>query len=237
MHQYLTDDAFNLLVRTVTSLLRAYSQAHLGLCGRRWVWEDCDAEGFEGLRIGTRVASFFACAQLIGNAACLSLQFCFPQSGISSRTGNRYLFWRGVCQATAAPIQAFRGIFKVAAFGDEREVEDWVVNLIRGFVLIPIASWSLLRQYFTTGYGTASPPPGTQLRFHSPSGRRKANLGVMARHYRRRIGAVTKPVTVDPAEKPAVSKPKRSCWQYVCPWFLWLFWGCVAFVAVSAYHW
>mmetsp|Transcript_40642 Transcript_40642/g.106825 ORF Transcript_40642/g.106825 Transcript_40642/m.106825 type:complete len:259 (+) Transcript_40642:57-833(+) len=171
-HQWRSGDPKMFLVRAGASLLRVGVQFHTAVCGRTWPADGCDLDGWSDIRLPLRIAACAAGSQLIGNALWLILHYLYPASGVTATTGCRFLWWRGVWRIILCVINLFRGSYKIDVYLTSTTVYrgpvEISVNFLRGGMLTPVAVWSLLRQYQTTGTGVVvaqdahgiSLPPG-----------------------------------------------------------------------------
>merc|ERR1712150_85752 len=78
------------------------------------------------------------------------------------RHGNVQLLRRSMVQAFGIPIHLFRGVGKIVILTGtpyQRQPVEIAVNFLRCFVILGV-SWSLYRQWITSGTGL--PPPQEQ---------------------------------------------------------------------------
>merc|ERR1712048_207407 len=92
--------------------------------------------------------------RMLLNALSLTLQFCFPERGVTDFYGNEQLFYRGCIRAAGIPIYLARGMHKISSLMGttwEREPLEIAIDFIRGLVVIPIQAWSLFQQWRYSG--------------------------------------------------------------------------------------
>eukprot|EP00928_Gymnodinium_smaydae_P076240 TRINITY_DN5922_c0_g1_i1.p1 TRINITY_DN5922_c0_g1~~TRINITY_DN5922_c0_g1_i1.p1 ORF type:complete len:551 (-),score=63.01 TRINITY_DN5922_c0_g1_i1:27-1679(-) len=153
--QWRTADPKMFLLRALCSWARAIISAHAAGCGRRWPWEDCSTAGWYDIRLPLRICHCLASLRMVFNGLSLYLQYKFPKRGVGIR-GNEQLFYRGCIQATGVPLHLCRAMIKIGQLSGteyQRLPVEVGINFIRAFSTIPIASWSLMNQWMTTGTG------------------------------------------------------------------------------------
>ena len=140
------------LVRAFTSFGRCLGLIHLLTCGRRWPGGECITNAWSDCRQPFRIIHCFAAARMLLNGVTLCLQYNYPTSALCNR-GNEQLFFRGCVRATGIPIHLLRGFLKPGILFDtefERLPVETFANFTRAFFLIPISSFSLFHQWYTT---------------------------------------------------------------------------------------
>lgn len=95
------------------------------------------------------------CAFFFLNGLSLTLQYKYPKRGVGKR-GNEQLFYRGLVRLSGIPLHLCRAMLKLGELHGtefERQPVEIFINLMRALVVIPIAAWSLLNQWATSGTG------------------------------------------------------------------------------------
>lgn len=141
--------------RAIPSFIRSALALYVSFCGRKWVGEGCVDEAWQDVRLPFRVLQCIASLRFFLNGTSLLLQFLLPLRGVGIR-GNEQLFYRGFLRALGVPLHFLLGMLKLGELtGTEwdRAPLEIGIHFIRCFILIPIASWSLLNQWVVTGSG------------------------------------------------------------------------------------
>jgi hypothetical protein len=155
--QWRTGDPRMFLVRGTASYVRSVAVFHAAACGREMWFEDCNTEAWGDVRRPFRIVHILGAVRLVLNGLSLWCQYLFPHRMFRGH-GNEQLFYRGVIQGTGTGINICRAIMNRTLIVDtefERNALEVMVNLTRACVLIPIASWSLIDQWYYTGAGNA----------------------------------------------------------------------------------
>lgn len=153
--QWRTADPRMFILRAIPSYIRCVLSFYGAGCGRRWPWEDCASEAWSDIRMPFRVVHCFAAVRFFLNGLSLTLQYRNPKRGVGKR-GNEQLFYRGCVRLTGIPLHITRAMMKLGTLTDteyDRKPVEIFVNLTRALVVIPIAAWSLLNQWATSGSG------------------------------------------------------------------------------------
>lgn len=153
--QWRTANPKMFIARAIPSYIRCVLSFYAAGCGRRWPWEECNVKAWSDVRRVFRVLHCFAAVRFFFNGLSLTLQFKYPKRGVGKR-GNEQLFYRGCCRLSGIPLHLTRAMLKLGELSDTKFVRDPVeilINLLRGLVVIPLASWTLLNQWATSGSG------------------------------------------------------------------------------------
>ena len=159
-HQCVTGKSINFLARAFFSFVRLGLATHLSICGRRYLTEECDIEGWNDVRRPFRVLALVAAGRMSMNALSLILHYLYPKAGVTADTGNEQLYYRGLVRALGTPLHLLRGGLKITLLTGtsfERTNLEIAINFVRALAIIPVASWSLLYQYEDTGSKSISP--------------------------------------------------------------------------------
>ena len=159
-HQFVTGKPFNFIVRAFFSMVRVFLAVHTSVCGRRWPDEGCDSQGWSDERLPFRVLHLFAALRMGLNALSLVMHYWHPKSGIASYHGHEQLYYRGIVRGLGVPLHLLRGSLKEALLEDTayaRSDLEKLVNFVRGAIIIPISTWSLINQYWDTGKKSSAP--------------------------------------------------------------------------------
>lgn len=82
-------------------------------------------------------------------------------------------FYRGIIRLTGIPLHLTRALLKLGELTDtqyERRPVEIFVNLMRALVVVPIAAWSLLNQWATSGHGRKTDDDRTNAKGIVPEG-------------------------------------------------------------------
>eukprot|EP00930_Biecheleria_cincta_P037502 TRINITY_DN25748_c0_g1_i1.p1 TRINITY_DN25748_c0_g1~~TRINITY_DN25748_c0_g1_i1.p1 ORF type:complete len:538 (-),score=73.81 TRINITY_DN25748_c0_g1_i1:70-1683(-) len=153
--QWRTADPKMFIARAIPSYIRCVWSFYAAGCGRRWPWEACNVEGWSDDRCVFRVLHCFAAVRFFLNGLSLTLQYRYPKAGVGQH-GNEQLFYRGCVRLGGIPLQLFRAFLKLGQMPDTlyaRQPVEIFINLVRALIVVPIASWSLLNQWATSGTG------------------------------------------------------------------------------------
>eukprot|EP00401_Gymnodinium_catenatum_P016364 CAMPEP_0117620094 /NCGR_PEP_ID=MMETSP0784-20121206/86953_1 /TAXON_ID=39447 /ORGANISM="" /LENGTH=517 /DNA_ID=CAMNT_0005424001 /DNA_START=1 /DNA_END=1554 /DNA_ORIENTATION=- len=153
--QWRTANPKMFLIRACASWMHCILSLHGASCGRTPPWEDCDDAAWTDIRRPLRVLNLISAIRFLLNGLSLTCQYYFPKRGVGVR-GNEQLFYRGIVQGTGIPLNFTKAMLKIGELHGtpyERSVIEIGTDFVRGFILIPIASWSLLNQWVATGVG------------------------------------------------------------------------------------
>lgn len=143
------------ILRAIPSYIRCLLSFYGASCGRRWPWDDCNTGAWSDVSKVFRVLNIVAAVRFFLNGLSLTLQYMYPKRGVGQR-GNEQLFYRGCVRLTGIPLHLTRAMLKLGELSGtdlERRPVEIFVNLTRALVIIPIAAWSLLNQWATSGTG------------------------------------------------------------------------------------
>jgi len=153
--QWRTANPKMFILRAIPSYIRSALSAYAAGCGRRWPWEECNVDAWSDVRTVFRGIHCFAALRFFLNGLSLTLQYRYPRRGVGKR-GNEQLFYRGCVRLSGIPMHLARAFLKVGELSDtefERKPVEIFVNLTRALIVVPIAAWSLLNQWATSGSG------------------------------------------------------------------------------------
>mmetsp|Transcript_37470 Transcript_37470/g.75919 ORF Transcript_37470/g.75919 Transcript_37470/m.75919 type:complete len:284 (-) Transcript_37470:106-957(-) len=161
-HQFKTGKSINFLARAFFSIVRVGLSTHLSICGRRYLTEECDNEGWSDVRTPFRALALVAAGRMVMNTVSLVLHYVHPTAGVTPNTGNEQLFYRGLVRALGTPLHLLRGGLKILLLTGtsfQRTDLEITINFVRALAVIPVASWSLMYQYRDTGSKSIITPP------------------------------------------------------------------------------
>lgn len=153
--QWRTANPKMFIARAIPSYIRCVLSFYAAGCGRRYLWDECNVEGWSDARTVFRVLHCFAAVRFFLNGLSLTLQYRYPKAGVGQH-GNEQLFYRGCVRLAGIPLHLFRAFLKLGELPDtkwERQPVEIFVNLTRALIVIPVAAWSLLNQWATSGSG------------------------------------------------------------------------------------
>eukprot|EP00747_Dinoflagellata_sp_TGD_P017774 gnl/TRDRNA2_/TRDRNA2_126042_c0_seq2.p1 gnl/TRDRNA2_/TRDRNA2_126042_c0~~gnl/TRDRNA2_/TRDRNA2_126042_c0_seq2.p1 ORF type:complete len:637 (-),score=59.36 gnl/TRDRNA2_/TRDRNA2_126042_c0_seq2:63-1973(-) len=153
--QFRTANPYMFIARAICNWARCIVSLHGAICGREWPGEVCDDEAWADTRWPSRALGVIGVVRSFFNGLSLALQYKFPRRGVGLH-GNEQLFFRGWVQASGIVIQFAAGMLKLGRLSSlkfERGSLEIIVNFIRAFFIIPLASWSLFDQWVSTGSG------------------------------------------------------------------------------------
>lgn len=141
------------LARAFCNILLAVLCGYWTACGRVWWWEQCNTAGLHDERSLFRALAAAASVRFVLIATSLTLQFWFPQRGITAHHGNEQLWYRAWLKLAGLAIQLPRGVLKLTVLAGtafERPLSESIVNFSRCAVIV-VQAWSLWEQWRTSG--------------------------------------------------------------------------------------
>jgi len=141
------------VLRACMSFVRCVNCLYWSICGRVWLSERCEVEGWWDVREPLRILHVAAAVRQLANGISLMLQHHGPQCGVSERRGHPQLLYRGIIRCTGVFVQFPLGVVKLTALEATRfERDPWevVVNFSRSIVAV-LESFSLWEQWRTAG--------------------------------------------------------------------------------------
>jgi len=158
--QWRTGNPWMFVARGLSSWVQAAIMSHDTACGKVWVWEPCNTSGWDDYRQVFRLTSTALVVRNILNGCSLLCQCHWPHVMFLGH-GNVQLFLRGAVQSTGIVFHLVSFSFKESYRNTDKMARDLDYQLsihILRVVLVAIASWSLIHQWWYTGAGNTGHP-------------------------------------------------------------------------------